>query len=400
MTNTALQQELETYYTWFHQHPEPSYQEHETTARIAEILAEHGIEILTTGLATGLIARITGESEAHEGGGHVVAIRGDIDALPITEDTGLPYASQNPGYLHGCGHDYNLTVALGAAILLHERRRDFAGEVKVIFQPAEEVAATKETPTGAVTVLNTGALDDVEAFFGTHDTNAGEPGTALISAGPDSGAVDKFRITVHGRGTHAARPNGGANPIRVAAALIDGIQSISGQDVDPVHPRVVTVTNIEAGNTWNVVPDTAFLQGTARTAYPEDRTIIHDRIASLVAGISAAYGVIGDFEWEYGSPSVINDADWAQLASDTAADLGFDVKPSAPSLGGEDFSYYLAQAPGAFVHLGVGNGDRPMHGPTFFAKTDAIADGADLLATLAQRALERLRNAHEAHATR
>ncbi|KAB7786518.1 amidohydrolase [Bifidobacterium cebidarum] len=390
MADTALQQELETYYTWFHQHPEPSYQEHETTKRIAEILEEHGITILASGLTTGLIASITGEAADHEGAGHIVAIRGDIDALPIHEATGLPYASVNPGYLHGCGHDYNLTVALGAALLLHERRHDFSGEVKVIFQPAEEVAATKETPTGAVTVLNTGALDDVEAFFGTHDTNAGEPGTAFISAGPDSGAVDKFRITVHGRGTHAARPNGGANPIRVAAALIDGIQSISGQDVDPVHPRVVTVTNIEAGNTWNVVPDTAFLQGTARTAYPEDRTIIHDRIEALVQGVCAAYGVSGDFAWEYGSPSVVNDASWARLAADTAAAIGFDVQPSVPSLGGEDFSYYLQKAPGAFIHLGVGNGDRPMHGPTFFANTDAIADGADLLATLAQHALARL----------
>lgn len=389
MADNTLQQELETYYRWFHQHPEPSYGEVETTTRIAAILADHGIEILDTGLKTGLVAKVTGQGR-QAGAGHVVAVRGDIDALPIVENTGLPYASLNKGYLHGCGHDYNLTVALGAALLLNARREEFAGEVKVIFQPAEEVGATKETPTGAVTVLNTGALDDVEAYFGTHDTNIGEPGEVLISAGPDSGAVDKFRITIHGKGTHAARPNGGASPIRVAAALIEGIQSIAGQDVNPIHPRVVTVTNVEAGNTWNVVPDTAFLQGTARTSYPEDRTVIHDRLQALVQGISAAYGVTGDFTWEFGAPSVINDAEWAALATDTATELGLTVKPSKPALGGEDFSYYQAQAPGVFIHLGVGNADRPMHGPTFYAKTDAIAAGADLLATVAERALLRL----------
>lgn len=389
MTNTELQRQLETYYTWFHQHPEPAYQETETTAHIKEILDEHGIRILDSGLKTGLIAIIRGEGESASVG-HVVAVRGDIDALPILEQTGVPYESLNKGYLHGCGHDYNLTVALGAALLLNERKADFAGEVKVIFQPAEEVAATKEVPTGAVTVINTGALDDVEAFFGTHDTNQGEPGTAFISAGPDSGAVDKYRITVHGRGSHAAHPNGGANPIRVAAALIEGIQSIAGQDVDPVHPRVVTVTHVEAGSTWNVIPATAFLEGTVRTAFPEDRIMIHDRLRAIVEGIASAYDVTTDFEWEYGSPSVINDADWSALFASTATELGLKVEPSQPSLGGEDFSYYLGKAPGAFAHLGVGNGDRPMHGPTFYAKLDAIAAGADLLATVAQRALLRL----------
>ncbi|NEG88465.1 amidohydrolase [Bifidobacterium aerophilum] len=414
MADTALQRELETYYRWFHQHPEPSYREYETTAHIRRILEEHGIEILDSGLETGLVARIVGAvtdgtddtddrigSEAAgtsdipgaadaPGTGHVVAIRGDIDALPITEDTGVPYASLNPGWLHGCGHDYNLTTALGAALLLQSRRDAFAGAIKVIFQPAEEVAATKDTPTGAVSVLDTGILDDVEAYFGVHDTNAAEPGTVLIGAGPDSGAVDKFRVRIHGKGTHAARPHGGINPIRTLAALIDGIQSIAGQDVDPTHPRVVTVTHVESGSTWNVIAPDAFLEGTARTAYPDDRTVIHDRLRSIVDGIAAAYGADVEFEWEYGSPSVVNDPAWSALAATTATDLGLNVEPPVPTLGGEDFSYYLQRSPGTFIHIGVGNGDRPMHGPTFWAKLDALADGADLLATLAVRALARL----------
>lgn len=383
-----LQSQLETYCRWFHQHPEPAYQEFETTARIKEILAEHGIDIIDTGLKTGLVARIDGTAQHQPGAGHVVAVRGDIDALPIQEDTGVPYASVNPGYLHGCGHDYNLTTALGAALLLSERRNDFAGTAKVIFQPAEEVAATKEIPTGAVAVLNTGALDDVEAFYGVHDTNGEEPGTFVIAPGPDSGAVDKFRVRFHGRGTHAAHPNGGVNPIRPLAAAVEGIQSISGQDVEPTHPRVVTVTHVESGSTWNVIAPDAFLEGTARTAFPEDRTIIHDRLEAIVNGIAAAYGVSVDFEWEYGSPSVVNDERWSALAARTAADLGLNVvAPKQTSLGGEDFSYYLQHAPGSFIHIGVGNGDRPMHGPTFYAKLDALADGADLLASVAQRTL-------------
>ncbi|MBW3078208.1 amidohydrolase [Bifidobacterium simiiventris] len=391
MTAQHLQAELEDHYRWFHQHPEPAYQEFETTARIRQILTEHGIDILDTGLKTGLVARIDGAAKDGLGAGHVVAVRGDIDALPIQEDTGVPYASLNPGYLHGCGHDYNLTTALGAALLLAERRDEFAGTVKVIFQPAEEVAATKEIPTGAVAVLNTGALNDVEAFYGVHDTNGEEPGTFVIASGPDSGAVDKFRVRFHGRGTHAAHPNGGINPIRPLAAAVEGIQSISGQDVEPTHPCVVTVTHVESGSTWNVIAPDAFLEGTARTAFPEDRTIIHDRLEAIVNGIAAAYGVSVDFEWEYGSPSVVNDEQWSALAAQTATDLGLTVvTPKQTSLGGEDFSYYLQHAPGSFIHIGVGNGDRPMHGPTFYAKLDALADGADLLATVATRTLARL----------
>ncbi len=389
MPQRDLQQELETYAKWFHQHPEPSYREFETTERIRQIFDEHGIEILDSGLKTGLVAVIHGEGTG-AGEGHVVAVRGDIDALPITEQTGLPYASLNEGYLHGCGHDYNMTTAIGAALIINERRKDFAGTIKVILQPAEEVAADKDTPTGSVAVLNTGVLADVEAFYGTHDTNEAEPGTVIIGSGPDSGAVDKFHVTVHGRGTHAARPQGGLNPIRPAVAIIEGIQSIAGQDVDPAHPRVVTVTHVEAGSTWNVVPPEAFLEGTARTAFPEDRTVIHDRLQALVDGVVAAYGVTADFEWEYGSPSVMNDPHWSALAASTATDVGFTVAAPHPSLGGEDFSYYLQQAPGAFIHIGVGNADRPMHGPTFFPKLDALASGSDLLATVALRTLKEL----------
>jgi len=389
MADATFQQRLEEYARWFHQHPEASYHEFQTTNKIRGILDEAGIDVLDSGLETGLIARIDGTASSQESE-HVVAIRGDIDGLPIEEDTGLPYASVNKGFLHGCGHDYNMTVALGAALWLHERRHDFAGTVKVIFQPAEEVSADKDTPTGAVAVLNTGMLDDVEAFFGTHDTNLAQPGECLIGAGPQSGAVDKFHVTVRGDGSHAARPHLGISPIRPAIAIVDGIETISSKTVDPTHPRAISITHIEAGSTWNVIPSEAFLEGTVRTAYSRDRVLIHDRIQSIVNGVALAYGVAADFDWEYGSPAVTNDETWTGTAREAAEDLGFVVNDPAPSLEGEDFSYYQDHAPGVFVYLGVGNADRPMHGGTFYPRLDALAQGACLLARIATSALSRM----------
>lgn len=394
--------ELHEWYRWFHQHPEPSYAEVETTAKIAGILKDHGVTILESGLSTGLVAQIQGTRTApgvtfpvatrH----HVVALRGDIDALPIQEQTGLPYTSLNPGYLHGCGHDFNLMVALAAALELQEKRSEFAGTVKVIFQPAEEVAATKDTPTGAVVVLRTGVLDDVEAFFGTHDSNALEPGRIGISAGPVSGAVDKFSITITGQGSHAAHPDAGRSPIRPLISLAQGLESLAGLDLDPTHPRVVSITHIEAGSTWNVIPDRAFIEGTVRTAYPEDRRLLHDRIQALVDGLADAWSVDADFHWDYGSPAVVNDAGWARIAEQAAREAGLEPQSSPVTLGGEDFSYYLDHAPGVFLHIGVGNADRPMHGPTFYPQLDALAPAGRTLATLALLALRNLDNADDA----
>lgn len=392
MVTGSFQEQLEAYYQWFHQHPEPSYEELETTAHLRDVLTEFGIDILDTGLNTGLVACIKGTDT--RGGGddlaHVVALRGDIDALPIQEDTGLPYPSLNAGYLHGCGHDYNLTTVLGSALLLNDRREELPGVVKIVFQPAEEVAATKATPTGAVTVLKTGALDDVEVFYGVHDANQAEPGTFLIGPGSTSGAVDKFRIEVTGRGAHAAHPNAGLNPIRPIAALINAVESVIGQDLDPTHPAVATVTHVEAGNTWNVIASSGFFEGTVRTAFPEDREILRNRLQSLADGVAASFGVQVRFIWEYGSPAVVNDPKWSALAAATAEQLGLSVLLPRPTLGGEDFSYYLQRAPGAFVNIGVGNGHLAMHGPNFYPQLDALADGASLMAAVVENTLQEL----------
>ncbi|WP_338069763.1 amidohydrolase [Bifidobacterium santillanense] len=379
---------LQEHYRWFHRHPEPSYEEFETTARIRGILEDHGIEILDSGLATGLVAIVRGAS--NDASAPVVAIRGDIDGLPIVENTGLDYASENPGLMHGCGHDFNLSVALGAAVLLKRRADagDLAGDVKIIFQPAEEGRATAERPTGAVQVLNTGVLDDVRAFFGTHD-GPGEVGSIRIREGGVSGAVDKFQVTIHGKGSHAAEPDGGVDPIVVLTNVVQALQSVVGRSLDPAHPRVLSVTHIEAGSSWNVIPQDAFFEGTVRVTEPEDRVIAKDRAVAIIENVAAAYGASADIEWFFGSPSVVNDPHWADFGRRVALDNGLDVAVDRPQLSGEDFSYYLDRAPGLFVHIGAGD-TGAAHGPTFRPDPAGIIAGARFLDALAADALDAL----------
>lgn len=382
----SLSETLQDYYRWFHRHPEPSYEEFKTTAKITEILESFGIEILDSGLKTGLVAIVRGSEP-----GSVIALRGDIDGLPITEDTGLPYASENPGLMHGCGHDFNLTVALGAAILLQRRAKnnELQGTVKIIFQPAEEGRATATRPTGAVQVIDTGVLDDVQAFFGTHD-GPGEVGSIRIREGGVSGAVDKFQVTIHGKGSHAAEPNDGIDPINVLTNVMQGLQSIVGRNIDPAHPRVLSITHVEAGSSWNVIPQDAFFEGTVRTTEPEDRQIAKDRALAVIKNTAAAYGADADVDWFFGSPSVVNDAQWAEFGRRTAADAGLDVAVDSPQLSGEDFSYYLDKAPGLFAHIGAGD-TGAAHSSVFRPDPTAIIAGARFLDALADGTLKKLR---------
>lgn len=378
---TALEVELLDHYRWFHRHPEPSYEEHATTAKLREILEAHGIEILDSGLRTGLVAIVRGALD-----GPVVAIRGDIDGLPITENTGLPYTSENVGYMHGCGHDFNMTVALGAAILLQSRKDELHGTVKVILQPAEEGKATKERPTGAVQVLDTGVLDDVQAFFGTHDA-PGETGAIAIREGGISGAVDKFQATIHGTGSHAAEPDRGIDPIAALGAVLQGLQTVTARSLDPVDPRVLSVTHVEAGSTWNVIPQDAFLEGTVRTTEPKDRHLAKDKAVAIIERTAEAYGATADVNWFFGSPSVVNDGAWAAFGRRVARDEGLAVADDRPQLGGEDFSYYLQRKPGLFVHIGAGDAGAA-HTPAFRPDPAGIWPGARFLAALAVRALD------------
>lgn len=380
----SLNLDLQEWYRWFHSHPELSYKQFNTTTRIREILESHGIEILDSGLNTGVVAVVRGASATP-----VIALRGDIDGLPITENTGLDYTSGNTGVMHGCGHDFNLTVALGAAILLNEQRDTLPGTVKIIFQPAEEGRATAQRPTGAVQVLNTGVLDDVEAFFGTHDA-AGPVGAILIREGGITGAVDKFQVTIHGKGAHAAEPEDGIDPITVLTNVVQGLQAVIGRNLDPRHPRVLSVTHVEAGSSWNVIPQDAFFEGTVRTTEPQDRILAKERAVSIINNTAAAYGATADVSWFFGSPSVFNDTGWTRIGREIIAEQGLAVDEDRPQLGGEDFSYYLERKPGLFVHIGAGE-TGAAHGPTFRPDPTAIGSGVRFLTAIALRALEELK---------
>ena len=250
-------------FRWLHQHPELGHAEKDTTARLKEILQQAGLTFLPWQLPTGTAVVI-------EGGlpGKTVLLRADIDALPITEKTDLVYKSQNPGCMHACGHDFHTTAVLGAALLLQAQRSRLHGRVLVVFQPAEE------TSGGAAEVLQSGMAAGVSEFWGLHVTNALPVGTIGLSAGSVMASVDSFKVTVKGTGTHGATPEKGNNPLPILAALVQELPLVAQRKADPLHAKVLSITHVEGGNTWNVIPETAFLEGTLRCQNPEDRTVV------------------------------------------------------------------------------------------------------------------------------
>lgn len=273
---------LEEFY-WLHRHPELSFQEVETTAHLRDRLEEYGFRVLDLPLKTGIVAEL-GE------GGPVTALRADIDALPITEQTGLPYQSERSGVMHACGHDFHTASVLGAALLLRERG-DLRGRVRIVFQPAEEA------PGGAKILMDQGALDGVSAMFGLHCSPQLSVGTVGIREGAVTASVDRFLIYFRGRGTHAAHPERGADPIPAMASFVQSVQTIMNRNVDPAEAGIVSVTHVEAGNTWNVIPDEALVEGTTRSFSAKTRALIRRRLYKLAEGTAAAYGVQAVIDW-------------------------------------------------------------------------------------------------------
>lgn len=366
---------LTAWWTWFHSHPELAFQERATTAKIREILTSAGIPILDSGLETGLIAEIEGGKP-----GPVIGLRADIDALPITEASGLPCASRNPGVMHACGHDFHTVTMLGAALELKAMQRDLPGTVKLVFQPAEEI------DSGARKVLATGLLDDCALFLAGHSYPQFAPGTLGIKPGPVMAAVDRFEVILRGRGCHAGQPAKGIDPIVVQAAVIQSLQTVVSRSMDPFTPRVVSVTRVSAGSTWNVIPDTAVLEGTVRTLDAAQRAVAEERFRALVEGVAAAYGAEADIRWVHGSGAVINDEKLCMLATGVARELGLDVRRQEDTMGGEDFACYLENRPGLFVRVGTG-GAFPGHHPGFTVDPAALPSAAAFFAHLARKCL-------------
>jgi amidohydrolase len=373
-----MEHTLRTDFEWLHAHPELSYQEYETTRYIRARLEAAGIPILPYALETGLVAEIRGAA-----GGPSVALRADIDALPVAEDTGVCYASKAAGRMHACGHDFHTAVLLEAGRRLWERRASLAGTVRLIFQPAEE------SSNGALKVLATPALSGVDAIFALHTTPLFAPGTVAVRPGAASASVDRFELTVTGRGTHAAAPEAGVDPIVIAAQIIGLFQTVVSRSISPLHAALVSVTHLSAGSTWNVIPDTAYLEGTVRTHDPADREQIPRRLAAMARGTAEACGAAADFVWHAGPPATANDPGWTAFAAETARAAGLPAAEDPPSMLGEDFAFFQEKVPGVYIHFGIGL-TAPNHNPKFCVDEAALEPAAAYSALLAEKALERL----------
>lgn len=377
MNEQDIFQKITDEFYWFHRYPELSYEEVETTKRLREDLAAAGIEVLDLPLKTGLVAKVgTGEAP-------FIALRCDIDGLPIQEESGLAYASEHAGRMHACGHDFHISAVLGSAYLLKAKERELRGTVYLIFQSAEEA------PGGARKVMETGVLKDVQAIFGLHTSPLYDVGTLGIRSGAVTASVDKFTVTFHGKGTHAAHPERGIDPIVMAASFVTAAQSIVSRNIDPAHPGLVSITHIESGNTWNVIPESSWLEGTVRCLTAEDRKLIKKRIYELAEGQAASFGGHAELTWYAGPPATDNTPDWTDFAIEVAKEAELDVVPAPVNLAGEDFAYYQEEIPGVFVLVGTGKSPAN-HNPKFHVDPAALGPAARYMARLAVEAFVRL----------
>ncbi|QAY67183.1 amidohydrolase [Paenibacillus protaetiae] len=377
-TDETLHAKLVAVRRQLHAHPELSNEEFETTKAIRGWLSEAGIRILELPLQTGVVAEIGS-------GTPIVALRGDIDALPVEEQTGLPFASTVPGKMHACGHDFHTASLLGAAYLLKQREEELAGTVRLIFQPAEEKAQ------GAKKVIAAGALEGVQAIYGLHNKPDLPVGTVGIKAGPLMAAADGFLVEVKGVGTHAAVPDAGVDPIVAAAHIVTQLQSIVSRNVSPLESAVVSVTRINSGTSWNVISDKAVMDGTVRTFEESVRSRVQERFKQVVDGVAAAAGTTASLRWIEGPPPVNNDAQLAEWAAEAAEAAGLQVVTPTPSSAGEDFSFYQKEVPGVFLFIGT-DGPQEWHHPAFDLDEKALPGTANLFATLAEHALHKLRS--------
>jgi N-acetylcysteine deacetylase len=376
MDEKVLYKALQSHFEWLHRHPETALEEFETTAYIKQFLTKNGVEILDCNMQTGLAAVIHGKRKEP-----VVALRCDIDALPIEETAEVAYRSENAGKMHACGHDFHMTALLGAVLLLKEKQDELEGTVKFLFQPAEEAQH------GAEHVLETGVLDDVNEIYALHVEPGLNPGTVAVIAGTDHAAVDRFAIDIEGVGCHAAHPDCGIDPVPAAAQLIQAFQTIVSRNISAFDRAVISVTKIQTGTTWNVIPSSAQMEGTVRTLKKTTRRQISRRMREICEGIATASGTQIRFSWYPGCPPTNNDAELAAFVKDTAVSLGLETQEAVPSMGGEDFSCYQEKIRGVFWRIGVGD-TSPLHNPMFKADTSGLLAAAKMLAAISQNRLK------------
>ena len=371
-----------------HEHPELAFQETRTAGVVAERLAALGVEEIRTGIAeTG----VTGLIRGGRGAGKTVLLRADMDALPIVEENAVDYVSRHPGVMHACGHDAHTAILLATARILTERRHEFAGAVKLLFQPAEELP-----PGGAKPMIDAGVLEDptVDAAFGLHINQDGPLGTIEVRPGPAMAAADRFTVTIQGKGGHGARPQDAVDPIVVGSQIVVALQTLVAREVDPIESAVVSVCAFLAGEAFNVIPDTAELRGTVRTFTPENRDLLERRIGEVVRGVVTALRAEATVDYRRGYPATINDPAMTDLVRAAAAEVvgAGKVIEGAPMMGAEDFSYFLERVPGSYFFVGSRNEERGLvwgqHHPRFDLDEAAMAVGIEALVRTTLRYLD------------
>ncbi len=364
----------------FHQHPELLYEVHRTAGKVAEMLKSFGCDEVVTGVGrTGVVGVIHGKKK----GGKVLGLRADMDALPLEEITGLPYASKTPGKMHACGHDGHTSMLLGAARHLCETR-NFAGTTVVIFQPAEEGGA------GAKAMIDDGLLDrwNIQEVYGLHNYPGMEVGTFAVKPGPLMAAADRIRIDIEGVGGHAARPHKAIDTVLVGCAIVSALQHIVSRNVDPIESAVISIPVFQAGHADNVIPQTAHLRGTARTFSPQVRDQLEKRIAEVVEHTAKAHGAKATVTYKRDYPVVVNTPKEAEFAGKIAGEIVSEshVKQAVPVMGAEDFAFMLEKRPGAFIFMGNGNSAN-LHHPAYDFNDKAIPFGTSYWVRLVENAM-------------
>jgi amidohydrolase len=370
----VLQPQVVEWRRQLHQHPELGFKEHLTAEFVSQKLQEWGIEHQTGIAQTGIVATIASGKP-----GQILAIRADMDALPIQEENEVPYRSQHDGIMHACGHDGHTAIALATAYYLSQHRDTFKGTVKIIFQPAEE------GPGGAQPMIAAGVLSDVDAIIGLHLWNNLPLGTVGVRSGALMAAVECFSCTILGKGGHGAMPHQTVDSIVVAAQVVNALQTVVARNVNPLESAVVTVGELHAGTANNIIADTARLSGTVRYFSPTFAGYFGQRVEQIIAGVCQSHGATYDLEYWRLYPPVINDSGIAELVRSVAAEVietPVGIVPECQTMGGEDMSFFLQEVPGCYFFLGSANPTKnlayPHHHPRFDFDETALGMGVEI----------------------
>jgi amidohydrolase len=365
-----------------HQNPELSLHERQTAAFVAERLRALGMDEVRTGVGGhGVVGTLRGAAD-----GPTIALRADMDALPIQEESDLPYKSSSPGVMHACGHDGHTSTLLGTAAALARMRDRIRGSVRFVFQPAEEIVE------GARKMCAEGAMDGVDAVVALHGWNGLDVGQIGVRSGPMMASSDTFQITIKGRGAHAAMPHLSVDPIVVGAQIVTAFQTVVSREIAPTDSVVVTVAKFHAGTADNIIPGTAELEGTVRCLKQPIRETMAECLERIVAGICGAARAEFTFGYRYGVPVTVNHAGVIALIEEVGREMLGEanvVALEAPSMGAEDFSLYLDHAPGAMFRLGVGLDKPPLHTPCYNFGDAPLPVGIELFTRIALRYFDR-----------